>query len=295
MRRTGAFCSLLLLAAGAAIPDDQPTTAVPEPFRRAVAAQKGLVAKQIRDVYIHFIGHLRREGEHSISVEYWYRAADRSFRIRTASRTRSSEFSERGIFGERRFWERRRDGSVRRLFRTHRQDEQSIHKIQRDREDFEALRGFLFLRELQGPKTRYRLVSSAPVSLDGDHPRERGNVLGKSDAERKGRRYHRVDVFPEGRPRLRLFVREGPYTVHKVIVYDREAPDRPAGVYYLGAYSDRTNPMGALLPQVFAYHRQEPRDPKTGLESSVAWGRIREVGINRDPSDGLFQGKPAGG
>ena len=282
-----------LFAAAAPAPAEsdkaEATKTVPEALKRAAATQKGLSPDKIQDITIHFRGQAwtESEGQHAIRREYSYRA-DGSFRIKTAVKISSKDNSERGVLGKNGYWELTRKGKRLDLKKGNRHDREVIARIEQERRNFEAFRNFLFLKNLQGDGITY-VEHPQLVLLAGDRPHEIRRILGE-EAERAKLRYRRIDVRMPEQPALRLFIREQDATVRKAILYDREAPNEVAFVFYFGLFKPNHAVKGALLPTVVSFHKAEPtaKDDETAL----AWGLVEEIAVNRGLKDDFF--RPAG-
>ena len=78
-----------------------------EVLKRAVAAQGQFRATDLKDITISFNGHAAQDGQvHRVKRTFWYRVADGSFKIKTASRTDARKSSERGVNGAKKYWKR---------------------------------------------------------------------------------------------------------------------------------------------------------------------------------------------
>jgi hypothetical protein len=267
MRRAVLLPVLLppLLLAAAARAGEAPTAR--DIFRRAVAAQGELRGDQVKDVRIDFKGEISEEGPHTILRTYWYRAKDRSFRVRTASGVTDRLTTDRGVLGASDYWERVEGGSVVRLSPGNRDDAGSIGTIERERAEFERLLGMVLLARLDGDGWEIALGEPALVRLEHDEPFQLKDTLG----DREKTAYHVLDATREGHPRLRLFVHTGDFTVRKAVEYDAEAPDRVRWVYYFTAY--RKSPTANLaLPQYLSVFRDTPSDARSRDELTKAKG-----------------------
>ncbi|MGH7162158.1 MAG: hypothetical protein ACREID_01640 [Planctomycetota bacterium] len=277
------LCVLASVHAG-----EEPTPA--EIFRRAVAAQGGLPADRIADVAVEFKGNIREKdaGRHAIVRRYWYRSADRSFRLRTESRADRDEWSERGVFGDNGFWELGDGGAVFRLSEANRDDRPSVAKIEKERDDFEDILRLVLLARMEEGGGKISAAEPGTVRIERDLPHEADAILGEARGEHA---YHVLDVDREDLPRLRLFVRTDDATVRKAIAFRRDDAAAPEWFYYFGRFL-RDERTGLQLPVVLSVHEREPLDPESLRAGERAWGTI-QVRVNASLSDGLFRGEPA--
>ena len=124
---------VLSLLPPAGVADAAPTEAE-EIFRKAVAAQGEFRGDALKDIHVRFRGRAKEQERATTVVrEYWYRSADRSFRIRTAPQVRLQETSQRGVNGDR-CWETDRRGKLFWLEAGNRDDRKVIRKIQERRD-----------------------------------------------------------------------------------------------------------------------------------------------------------------
>jgi len=288
--------TFLFLAAAAAVSADRadgpgPPTAAGI-LDRAVKAQGGVKREEIEDIHVRFRGQIQSEDRetHTFTRDYWYRARDRAFRMRTRATASNAVRSELGVYadktGKEVFWEQvRRSGGVLRLSARNRDDRTSIKTIRHERERFESLLRMVLLSRLVDGKTSVRLGAPAPVRLVRDMPYEARAILG---ADRTGTTYHVLDLERPGEPRMRLFVSTADYTVRKAIQYDRRAPREATDFFYFGPYPAAGKmPAGPRVPYYFSVHSALPTDEASKAATCRARGSIR-VEINRRLSVSTF-------
>jgi hypothetical protein len=257
-----------------------------EVFEKALARQGGVRPEQIADVALKFRGQITEEGTHTITREYWYRARDRSFRVRTRAEARRSSKSERGVLGRDAFWERGRSGIVT-LSRGNREHRRSIETIDKDRAEFERILRLVLLTRLDTDDVRIGLASAEPVPLVDDLPFEARSILGK---EREAVRYFVLRVERKDEAPFLLYVHTEDFTVRKAVLYPKERPEPPAWHYYFGPFTKNEQALGLTLPQYFSVHEGRPKDTKTRDATVKIRGELA-IRLNGDLADTDF--KPA--
>jgi hypothetical protein len=282
---------LLLLAAAAPAGDDPSppgvsgTDAAREIFRKAVAAQ-GEMPAEVSDVTLDFEGEISEEGEiHTVLRTYWYRSADRSFRMRTGSEAVAKLVSDRGVAGDAKYWERSPDGGILQLSRGNRDDAEQIRAIEKERAEFERMLRMVLLARFDGDGWQVTLAEPGPARLERDQPHQIKGTLGD-----RGKAYHVLDLRREGEPDLRLYVQTDDFTVRKAVEYDVKDSGRVRFVYYFADY--RTDPDARLvLPRFFSVYRGTPSD-KTERDELLAAKGEPKVRLNTGLKDSDL--RPAG-
>ncbi len=269
MRRSRARSSLfrrsalpfVLLAATApagenpASGNDPRADAAREIFKKAVKAQGEMPAK-VDEVTLDFEGEISEEGEiHTVLRTYWYRAADRSFRMRTKSGAAEKLASDRGVAGAAGYWERSSGDGLLELSRGNRDDVAQIRAIEKERGEFERMLRMVLLARFDADGWKVAFAAPEPVRLDRDQPHQLGGTL----RDREKETYHVLDLKHDGEPDLRLYVHTGDFTVRKAIERDAKAPGRVRFVYYFANYG--MDPEAKLLlPKFFSVYRDTPVD-----------------------------------
>ena len=259
----------------------QPAATAKEIFRRAVQRQGRVKRSDIADIRVNVVGMLQEEGEHRIKRSYWYREADKAFRIRTTSRTRSSLASERSRLGrsKTRYWERS-GREVFELKRGNRTDRESIQQIKKDLVRFESVLALMLLNQLDTPETQITLLKSHPVQLK-DQPLEARSIFGD-----RSKGYYVLRVARPNEPRLDLFVHEDDHSVRKAIIYTQDPRPVPKWIYYLASFNQK-NTLGILVPGIFLVYTEEPFDEKTKRKAWKIKGELR-VQLNGGLKDDVF-------
>ena len=267
---------LVLLAATAPAADGPSAKDI---LKKAVEAQ-GEMPKEVRDVTLAFYGEIRQEGQvNTVRRTYWYRSADRSFRMRTGSGAMEKMTSDRGVTGETGYWERTSAGDILELTKGNRDDREQIRAIEKERKEFERMLRMVLLARFDGDGWNVALAEANPVRLDKDFPHELRHTLGK----REETSYHVLDMKREGEPDLRLYVHAGDFSVRKAIELDPNDPDGARFVYYFAAYA--SDPEAKLLvPQFLSIYNSTPLNEKDREEMLAAKGRPT-VRINADLKD----------
>lgn len=255
-------------------------------LRRAVEAQGKLGAGQVQNVRLVFKGSILEQGRHAIRREYWYRASDRSFRVRTRSEVKTSRSTDRGVVGDAEFWERASDGSRLRLSPGNREDRKVTDGIRREREEFETALRLVFLSRLLGPETRVTFGSAGPVRLERDLPFNAKDIFG----EDRSPAYFVLDVERPEESRLRLYVRSGDFTVRKAVLFQREDPAVADWIYYFGPFYRDTR-LDLQLPRFLSAHVEEPVDEPSRDRGGRAWGALQEITLNTALDDAVFRGE----
>ncbi len=276
-----------VLLAATAQAADAPTAR--DVFKGAVAAQ-GEMPREIRDVTLSFDGEISEDGEvHTALRTYWYRAADRSFRIRTGSGATDRVTSERGVFGATKFWERTSSGETLELSRGNRDDVAQIRAIDRERAEFERMLRMILLARLDEDGWQVAFAEPAPVRIEKDQPHQAKGTLG-SDREAT---YHVLDLKREGEPDLRLYVQTKDASVRKAIEYDLKDPGKVRFVYYFANYW--TDPgLKLLVPRFLSVYRGTPLDV-TERDSLLAAKGEPTVRLNTDLKDADLKAPGVGG
>ena len=283
------FPVLLVLAMGRSLHADEPAPATPPAatspaeslLDRAIQAQGGWTRDRIADLHLTFEGQIAEEGRtNSVAREYWYRARDRAFRLRTSPLAAVSRETEHGVLG-RRYWDRT-EGRLQELSRGNRDHEEMIGAIRQDRDEFERILSMLLLSRLRDGKTDATLEPGDPVRLEDERPPEVRAIL----RDAKERTYHVLDLRRPDEPRLRAYLDTEDLTVRKVEQYRTDAPDRLAFVYYFGAYK-RDPATELVLPRYFSVHTAVPVDEKTRDETLRAKGTLAFV-LNAELPDAQF-------
>ncbi len=267
----------LVLLAATAPAADAPTAR--DILKKAVEAQ-GEMPKEVRDVTLAFHGEISEEGEiHTALRTYWYRSADRSFRIRTGSGATDKLTSERGVFGAGRFWERTSTGATLELSRGNRDDLDQIRAIEKQRAEFERMLRMILLARLDEDGWQVAFAEPLPVRLDKDQPHQAKGTFG-SDREAS---YHIIDLKREGEPDLRLYVQTEDSSVRKAIEYDPKDPGKVRFVYYFANYW--TDPgLKLLVPRFLSVYRGTPTNDAERDELLAAKGEP-SVRLNTDLKD----------
>jgi hypothetical protein len=249
-RRSVLPCALLASVAPAGADGDDAARAI---FQKAVKAQ-GEMPANVSDVTLEFRGEISEEGEvHTVLRTYWYRAADRSFRMRTASEAASKISSDRGVAGAKGYWERSSGNDVLDLSPGNRDDEKQIQAIRKERVEFERMLRMVLLARFDGDGWQVAFAEPLPVRLDRDVPHQPKGTLGDRETET----YHVLDLKHEGEPDLRLYVRTDDFTVRKAVEHDAKDPRRVRFVYYFANYW--TDPDAKLVvPRFFSVYRGTP-------------------------------------
>ena len=252
----------------------------PAILRQAIARQGARGQADLDDIHINFRGQITRKKEtHGIERNYWYRAKDRSFRVRTRSLATSRENTDRGVLG-REYWERRKS-RIQRLHKGNRTHQKIIKTIREERTDFERILGFVLLSRLKNAAVT--LGAPRPVTIPADQPFNARSILGPNrDAER----YWVLDVRRKQRPRLRLFIRTSDLTVRKAVQYHPDNEAQPVFYYYFGPYKKRDD--GLTVPRYFTVHTALPTDAKSKKSTGFARGMI-ELALNGGLEDPVLR------
>ena len=257
--------------------------AAPDPaaiLSQAIARQGAGRQAEVDDIHINFRGQITQEQEeHGIARDYWYRAQDRSFRVRTQSLASSREKTDRGVLGEA-FWERRK-GAVQPLRQGNTTHRKIIETISKERSDFERMLGFVLLSRLK--QAVVTLGAPQPVTIPDDQPFNAGSILGR---QRDTEKYWVLDVRRKQRPRLRIFLRKSDLTVRKAIQYKADNPAQPVYFYYFGPYRQRDD--GLTVPRYFTIHTARPTDTKSKKATGFARGML-ELELNRGLGDPVLR------
>lgn len=268
---------ILLVLAGAQAQDPQ------QILKRAIERQGALPEGGVKELHLSFNGQVsQKDEEHHIRRHYWYRAADRSFRIKTQSRAARKESTDRGVFGKD-FWECGAKGGVVHLSKANLNHRKVIQSIRKDRSEFERIMNMVLLSRLKDAKLT--MARKNPVKILKDHPFEENHILG---ADRNAHSYWVIDVERKDRPRMRVYVHSRDFKVCKAVQFDVDEPGRPIYWYYFGPYFKR--PDGLTLPRYFTVHTSVPRDEKTRRATAFARGEI-QLKINDGSADTAL--KPA--
>ena len=271
MRKRVLFPLLIVLLTGRRAPADETqapqTPPTPrEVLRRAIDAQGKLERDSIKDVYLKFRGPVREQGQTAtVEREYWFRASDRAFRIRTSPVSARQQTSDRGVLGAT-FWEKSR-GPSRKLSPGNRDDRGVIQQISKERGEFERILRLLLLTRFVDGSSRLTFASPQPVRLEKDEPPEARRIL----RNRKERTYDAISIERPGEPRLVLYIDREDLTVRKVEQFLPDKPHRIEWIYYFGPYALH-KATGIVLPRFFSVHDSLPIDKKTRESSSVASG-----------------------
>lgn len=283
MQRMQRFAVPLLLLLPVATSPAEEDLAAKNIFRKAVDAQGKLLPEQVRDVTLSFEGEVSEKGEvHSVVRTFWYRSADRSFRVHTGSGA-VDKTSDRGVLGADGYWERSPAG-VTELSRGNRDDLAQIREIEGERGDFERMLRMVLLTRLEGDKWTMALGAKEPVRLKDDEPHNAKQTLGDREKET----YYVLDATHEGEPRLQLFVHTDDFTVRKAIEYDTAKPQQVRWVYYFAGYK-KDQKLNLLLPRYFSLYRDTPSE-KTRDELNAANG-LPKVDLNTGLVDGDLRPK----
>jgi hypothetical protein len=275
---------LFLLAAAAGLASAEGPSAK-QVFDKALAVQGKIPTGEIHDITLTFKGQIA-EGKRVNTIQrvYKYRARDRSFYVSTASKASAKLRSERGVLGERGYWERSSRGKIIRLRPGNREDKASIETIRKNRKDFEGMLRMVLLARVADGESKLKLATRAPVLLEQDMPYAADLTLGKN---RKEHRYFVLDLERKGQPRLRLFIHVDSFTVRKVVQFDTEDPGRRTWFYYFGPFKQDPG-TGLNLPLYFSVYDGLPVD----RESMKSRNRIRgepEVKLNTGLEDEAFR------
>jgi hypothetical protein len=263
-----------------------PTPSAAELLERAIKAQGKLSRDSINDLHVKFVGQIREKGQatQSATREYWFRAKDRSFRIRTVAGAQPNKpHSERGVLGSPkiRYWEwahKRRTE----LYRTNREHRKNILAIRRDRDDFERIVKTVLLARLRDPQTQIAFAAQRLVKLEADKPNSARHIFPDRSV-----RYHVLDIRRPDADPLRLFIHEGDFTVRKVVQFDRTAPQEVKSISYFGYFRKAANAGGMLLPQAFSVYSAVPDGKKQNKETVRVAGQLT-VEVNRGLDDPVF-------
>lgn len=250
-------------------------------LRDAARGQGEVRAEDVRDVLLEFRGQIVEESTHAVRRTYWYRASDRSFRIRTEPQAMQRERSERGVLGEKGYWDRAADGARVDLVRTNRDHRELIRTIESEREDFERILRMVLLTRLLDRRSSVSLGAPEPVRLEADQPYGAGGILGKDRSEHA---YRVVDVERDGEARLRLFVHTGDHTVRKAVQFDADDPAKARWHYYFGPFERREEALGLNLPVFVSMHDGLPEGKEGRERTAKLYGRI-DVRLNTDLQD----------
>ena len=277
-RRTALPFVLLAAAAPAA---DAPTAR--DILKQAAGAQ-GAMPAEVKDVTLAFEGEIAEQGEaHTVLRTYWYRAGDRSFRIRTGSGATDKLTSDRGVVGADKFWEWSSAGRILELSIRNRDDKKQAEAIDRERAEFERMLRLVLLARFDGDGWEVKFAEPAPVRLERDVPHQIDGTLG----DRAKKTYHVLDLKREGEPELRLFIGTDDLTVRKAVEYDLQDPKRVRFVYYFANYwTDPT--LKLLVPRFFSVYRGTPTDPSERDDLLAAKGEPT-VRLNSDLTDAQLQ------
>jgi hypothetical protein len=249
-------------------------------LRRAVARQ-GADKLKLGDIHINFQGQIRQEKEeHAVERDYWYRASDRSFRVRTRSKATVRESTDRGILG-RDYWEVRKSG-IQPLHKGNKTHRKVIKTIRKERSDFERILSMVLLPRLQ--KAKVTLGRPEPVLIEEDEPWNARWILGE---ERLKERYWVIDIRQKERPRLRLYIHTRDLTVRKAVQFHAKNAAQPVYWYYFGPYEVQKG-SGLTLPLYFTVHTAVPRDTRSRKAGSFARGRI-QVALNGGIGDPVLR------
>jgi len=271
----------LAIAVGAA-----PGLTAEDVFRRALKGQGAVRRTEIRDVHLRFLGQVvHDEGVNTIERDYWHRAKDRAFRVRTVSRANRKSRSDRGVLGET-YWEAGRK-TIYELSPGNRDDRGSIDTIRSDRRDFERILHLVLLARLDGEDTVFRFAVPEPVQLTRDVPFSARSILGK---DRAAHHYHVLSIERPGEPRLELFIHTKDFAVRKAIQYYPRHPDRAEWFYYFGPYRKSERALNMTLPLFFSVHTAMPTDDESKKATNNVNGEISVV-INGSIDDAIL--KPA--
>lgn len=267
----------LVLLAAAAPAADGPTAQ--EIFRKAVEAQ-GEVPKEIKDVTLSFWGEIRQDEQvNTVRRTYWYRSADRSFRVRTGSEAMEKLTSDRGVVGEATYWERGPRGETVELSRGNRDDMAQIRGIEKERKEFERMLRMVLLARFDQGGWQVALAEPKPVLLDKDHPHQPKGTLGNKEETS----YHVLDLKREGEPDLRLYVHTTDFSVRKAIEYDLSDAGRVRFVYYFANYWNDPD-LKLLVPRFLSIYHATPLAEGDRDEMLAAKGQPT-VRLNTDLKD----------
>ena len=262
-----ALPALLVALLGGPALADLPAIGV---FRKAIQAQGRLKQTQIKDVYLHIRGHtVDKQGEHGFNREYWYRAKDKSLRVRTQSKAANRARTDRGYLGGKGYWELTNRGTLLKLKKANRDDEEVIETIRRDRRDFTRIYETVLLSRLDDKDTELSFGTPEPVSLENDLPYSANAILGK---DRKANKYYVLDVKRPGEDPLRLFIHTRNFQVHKVVEYS--ADGAIDWVYYFGPFHFDED-LALWMPRYFSAHEKaEPVNKQTRKDTGRYRGEV---------------------
>ncbi|MEM8885384.1 MAG: hypothetical protein AAGD14_15060 [Planctomycetota bacterium] len=284
--RTTAAILLLCVLSGAQEAKPEKDKARKDPaaaalLNQAVAAQGKLKPAEIEDLYVQFIGQVREKNQpsHSITREYWFRAKDKSFRVRTYGNVNQRDSqAESGVFGGRPavYWEWARERRMP-LSISNREHVKNIKSIQKERSDFERILRIVLLARIDTEQTTLKLDQPEKITIDS--PNSAGAIFPDRDSA-----YRVLLLQRRGADPLRLYLHPKDLTVRKVVQLDRHNPTRARFYYYLGAYAK----SGELnLPRYISVHNALPTK-ETREKSTQLSGRLT-VKVNRGLEDDIFQ------
>ena len=255
-------------------------------LEKAIKAQGSLAPNQIVDLQVKFEGQIQEKGTttQSITRKYWFRSADRSFRIRTiAGLDPSKPYSERGVKGGKpeRFWEWARKQRTP-LKLTNREHVKNIAAIKRDRDAFERIVRTVLLARLLDKNTTVKFAPKNKVLLPDDFPADARRIFPDRTV-----RYHVVDVTRPGNARLRFFIHERDFTVRKVVQFDARRPDAVKTISYFGAFTKLPASAGLTVPRAISVYSHVPTDEQTRKKFVRISGRLG-VMVNQKLTDDVF-------
>jgi len=278
----------VLLLATVAAADSAEVESAADVLQEAIRAQGAFRRDELKDIRLHFNGQVVEEGEHAVEQTFWYRASDRSFRLRTQSQASPKAGSDYGALGEKGYWERSSRGSVFTLSATNREDRKSVRSIRRKRRDFERILRMVLLARLNDGETKVTFAKPRRTTITKDLPYEANAILGRG-RERERRTYDVLDLKRKDAPRVRLFVRTDDRTVAKAVQYRANDPERPEWFYYFGPFV-KDEDSALVLPRYFSAHKGRPADGATKKSTCKFRGEI-SVTVNQGLGDAELKPK----
>jgi len=264
----------------AAVPPAAGPTAA-DLLHRAVQAQ-GTLTGDLRDVTLSFQGEVAQQGSvNTIRRTYWYRAGDRSFRVRTANASTDAATTDRGVYGRKTYWERASSGAIRELHAGNRDDADALDQIAKERRDFERILRMVLLSRLDDGSWLVERAAAGTVRLAEDMPYNAKGTL----ADREKETYHVLDLTREGEPRLRLFIRTADFSVRKAVQFRLGDGDEEEWTYYFGPFW-RDPEAGLSLPRFFSVYKGTPtEDPGRSREDLLVVKGEPTVRVNTGLTD----------
>jgi len=259
-----------------------------EVFQKAVERQGRVDPGNMRDVHVSVTqGRIQRTEkgkttQNRIQSDFWYRTADRAFRIKLQSRTDAKMASERSVIG-RKYYER--TNKVIELKPGNELDLESIGQVKEKRDHFENVLGLMLLGRLDVAGTRFAFAADEPVTLAAEMPLNERMFRPDPKA-----RHHVVDVLRKDRETLRLFIDTTSFEVKKAEIFARpsgaKTKDNAHRIYYFGKQT-REPALSVSHPGSFIEYSRVPEDENTKRDAWTLMG-VLNVKINGGLADDVF-------